>query len=1177
MLGRLKQWCIDNYLDFSFQDDSLLEIKDIGLFIIVSEKVIDLEGDGEIKPYLFDKEMSLLLDEIEEAIINNVEQVKFYLFEWGGKFYYHKTTLYHKITSPQLFKNVGIANVSLDLPFVNLGIRGEYELLNGMQSYDKWCEKAKFLNQKSLGICEKHTLAGTLAFQMECKAKGIKSIIGETINLRFLTIGQTLIDFEVKLYVSNSSGWRNLLRINNFINVERVTDKYITNEELRDQFKTDGLFCIISNTAPLSSPLIRELKKIFLEKLYYQFDVCELASNERDVALLNNLKTYLQDYSTLLPHIFLSDTFYTEKEYGFMKKKLNGIGKFSTTDSVDQYYKSLDELYLQMAPLFDNSTIDFQQFFVEGCTAACLIEEQCNYLIDLKFLKIPKYPFEIEGKRGEELFYSLIEKGMQEKIIPYCKTDEELQVYFDRIETELEVINEGGFQDYFLILYDILSWCKLHMILYGNGRGSASGCLLAYLFDITKVDPVKYNLLFARFLNKSRIKEGLPDIDIDFMSSRRQEVKDYIIQRFGYENTCFTGTYTTLKLKGALKDIGREMGLDFSQINYITAGAIEEREEWNWFDIFEYAQNNSSVKAFILGNYELINNIQIILNQPKSQSIHASAVIITPTVDQEGKSVNIFDWMPVKLMDGHIVSEWEGTYLDKAGFLKEDILSTSQLDKLFDIIALVKQNRNLEIDPFNLPVDDLLTFQYFQKGLTEDVFHFGSPALKAYCQDVRPDNIQELIAMNALYRPGPMASNAHNDFALIKFGKKQPDYDWGCEEILKPTYGIYSYQEQAIEIVQKIGGFTEAEADNVRRAIGKKILTLMQSYKIQFVQQAIEKGCPEQEAIKIWKKIEDFSAYSFNKSHATTYSLTGYACNYLKVHYPLEFWTTSLQHSSDIELPRRIAEMNKIKSRIKLSPPDINNSSKIFVSDIQQNIIYWSIGNIAFNGDVAVDTILTEREKNGQFYSLKEFYVRIPKKSVNKRSFLNLILAGCFDDICGAKEPKDRINIVEQYCKLTKSELSTEAFDFELMIHNWYWILLQKQMCGFGYIAYDSLLMQIIINKPSRYVDAAELSIEIPESSENQKSVPELEIIVGGVLIEIVERASKKGAFCNLVLDHNGEQIRCLLWNEVYVKFAELINNNKGKIIFISGKKKYDSFRKMNILVSIEQSEVVVL
>lgn len=533
MLERLKQWCIDNCLDFNFQDDSLLEIKDIGLFVIVSEKVIDLEGDGEIKPYLFDKEMSLLLDEIEETIINNVEQVKFYLFEWGGKFYYHKITVYHKITSPQLFKNVGIANLSLDLPFVNLGVRGEYELLNGMQSYDKWCEKAKFLNQKSLGICEKHTLAGTLAFQMECKSKGLKSIIGETITFRFLQK-----DFEGKIYVIDAKGWRNLLRLNNFINVERIEEKYIDIEELKTQFKTEGLFFVISNTAPLDSFLIHELSTLFSDRLFFQFDACELASNERDIALLNNLKNYLHNYSAILPHIFISDTFYTEKEYGFMKKKLNGIGKFSTVDSVNQYYKSLDELYLQLAPLFDNSTIDLQQFFIDGCIAACLLEERCNHIIDTKFLKIPKYPFEIDGLKGEELFYQLIQVGLEQKIVPYCQSDEELQVYFDRIETELEVINEGGFQDYFLILYDILFWCKMNNILWGNGRGSAGGSLLAYLFNITKVDPVKYNLLFARFLNKSRIitKESIEkftingDIELDFD-------KEVVVLRNGIERS----------------------------------------------------------------------------------------------------------------------------------------------------------------------------------------------------------------------------------------------------------------------------------------------------------------------------------------------------------------------------------------------------------------------------------------------------------------------------------------------------------------------------------------------------------------------------------------------------------------------------------------------------------------
>lgn len=329
-----------------------------------------------------------------------------------------------------------------------------------------------------------------------------------------------------------------------------------------------------------------------------------------------------------------------------------------------------------------------------------------------------------------------------------------------------------------MILWDIMKWCRDNDINTGPGRGSVCGSLIAYLLYITDVDPLKYDLMFERFLNETRVSgeraksaDSMPDIDVDFPTKYRDDVKEYIKNKYGYAYTCSIGTYAGMKLKTCLKDFAKIKGLPFDLMNKLTK-EIDNQIEYSWGDLIEYASKSKSLFKFVQENPEIIHLTKFALLQPKAASVHPSAVVIVPKEDLRGNKTNIFEWMPIKKIDGVLVSEWEGKYIDKSGFLKEDILGLSQLDKFKGILTLIKQNRKKNIDVNKIAFDDTEVFKYFKRGWCEDVFQFGTMGLMNYCRQVKPDHLEHLIAMTSLFRPGPMESNAHSDFADIKNGKK---------------------------------------------------------------------------------------------------------------------------------------------------------------------------------------------------------------------------------------------------------------------------------------------------------------------------------------------------------------------------------------------------------------------
>lgn len=667
-------------------------------------------------------------------------------------------------------------------------------------------------------------------------------------------------------------------------------------------------------------------------------------------------------------------------------------------------------------------------------------------------------------------------------------------------------------------------------------------------------------------------KDSLPDVDLDFEAARRDEVKQYITRRFGEFHTCSIGSYTRLKLKAGIKDFGRIKGLTFQAANTISA-LIDNQIDYTWKDFIQYAIANPELKDFIQKYPDIAMMIKYALGQCRSASIHASAVIIVPKQNKLGEDVDIFNWLPIRKIDGRLVSEWEGKYTDMGGFLKEDILGLTQLDKFKRITELIKQNRKKKLVLEKIPLTDINTYKLFHRGMNEDVFQFSTSGNKSFSIKVKPDNIEELTAMNALYRPGPMESNAHTDFALIKHGKKKVKYDYGLKEVTEKTYGLYVYQEQIMKSVVVLGGFSLVDADKIRTIIKKFDKVGMLEVAKQFIQGAIKKGCQPDEASKIWDKLVAFSGYGFNKSHSYAYSVMSYWAQYLKCNYSLEFWTTALGFAHEEDVPKIISELRRLKQGITVKPPDVNYSSFNFECDKETNNIYWSFGGVKNIGDASVRSMMEERTKNGPFLSFLDFYKRVTKSKVNSRVIYHLILSGAFDEIENLQKPTERLSLVI-FHHLNVGKDLPEEFNDPIVDKSYFWIFKQRELTGFGDVDYKSFLRNLETKESKKM---SSLYIEADEFFETKDYA---EVCICGKVTYIKERKSKNGEFLVLNIISNNDLILVNIWNSEYEKHAEFFADCKNKdttTIAITGKVKFDTWRGQQVLHSSDKTMVLAL
>lgn len=693
---------------------------------------------------------------------------------------------------------------------------------------------------------------------------------------------------------------------------------------------------------------------------------------------------------------------------------------------------------------------------------------------------------------------------------------------------------------------------------------------------------------------------ALPDVDIDYQSDRRAEVKEYIEKRYntdGNQRVFSAGTFTTLKVKAVLKDVARTKRIPPQLVNYLTA--IFDDDGCDYTGIFKLAAENRKIAKFIEDYPDLFEDIRTLMFQPRSASMHASALLVTPDT-KDGKEAECFDFVPIKKVDGVLVSEQDGYELDELGLLKNDCLATKELSKLQATMDICNREYGTDLSLKSVAtgdVDDRKSYELLARGFTQNIFQFSSRGMTKLLVDIKPSCINDLIAANALYRPATLENGTAKAYTDCKRGDVAPVYLWGTYEALKNTYGQMCFQEQVSLIAHKVGNFSLGDGVNLVKYISKKKMDKIHAMKDKFMDGAAQNGCPLEDATAIWNQIESCGSYLFNSSHATAYAVTSYAGAYLKANYPTAFYTVALQWADDDELVTLMGEMEAC-SNAKVVPPDINVSEAKFYTDYTSDSVFWSLSRIKQIGVNSVEWIIRERNKNGLFTGIENFIERIFKYKlkkyeywddpdnedeakrcpVNARHVLHLILAGCFDCVEHAESTIERYAILEKASRTLGFAINGKDFPEALRKTGYFWSQQQIKVSGIGAIdykrVYDNSSARKEIRGKASYATFPDI---MAKESEDRK------VAICATVVEIEEKKfkSKKTGlsetFCKMLLQQNNHTCECIAWPEEYATHRGKLLNAKDRLIVLSATVKYSDYVGKNNLQLIKSSIIEIL
>ncbi len=877
--------------------------------------------------------------------------------------------------------------------FTHLHTHTHYSLLDGLSKIDDLVAHVKDLGMDSVAITDHGVLYGAIEFYQKAKKAGIKPIIGVeayvTENMYDKRPGAEGKNYyHLILLARDNTGYKNLMKIVTAAQLEGFYYKpRVDKNFLREH--SEGLIAL---SACLGGEISRALltnqydkaKKIALEyqtifgKDNFYLEVQQHPNIEDQTIVTKKLIELSHD--TGIPMVATQDSHYLRSSDAHAHDVLLAVQTGTSVDDKDRLSMRIDDFSLLSAEQMKEKFSDIP----EALSNSAKIADRCNVEIELDTIQLPEFPLP-PGKTANSYLRELATEGLYHR---YGKdVSEEIKT---RFEFELGVIETTGFAAYFLIVQDFVNWAKQNGIIVGPGRGSAAGSLTTYVLNITNVDPIKYNLLFERFLNPARVSQ--PDIDIDFDDARRDEVFEYVRQKYGRDHFAQIITFGTMAARGSIRDAGRALGMSYDLCDRVAklvpinlqstdkAGylkrCIEEVDE-----LKQLYRTNADVKRIIDAAIPLEG-------VARHSSTHACAVVITPKP--------LSEYVPLQrgTKENDIITQYEMHAIESLGLLKMDFLGLANLTIIQNALSLIEHNHGVKIDIDAIPLDDKKAFQVFKKAQTTGVFQLESSGMKRYLKELKPTEIEDIIAMGALYRPGPM--ELIPEYIARKHGKKAVEYlHPKLEPILKNTYGIMVYQEQLIQAVQALAGFSLAEADVLRKAVGKKIKKLLDEQEDKFKKGAETVGTPKAIADKFWALVEPFNRYAFNRSHAACYAMLSYQTAYLKGNYPLEFMAALMNSDSgDIErIAFLIAECQTMD--IEVLAPEINESIATFAP--VGGKIRFGLSAIKNVGENVVKAIIEERKTNGTFKGIEDFITRVHSKDLNKKSLESLIKAGAMD------------------------------------------------------------------------------------------------------------------------------------------------------------------------------------
>jgi DNA polymerase-3 subunit alpha len=928
-----------------------------------------------------------------------------------------------KAAAKDILKQAGRADISdlADLPFTHLHVHSQYSVLQATSEIPALVARAKALNMKAIAMTDHGNMMGAFHFVKEAMSKDIKPILGCEFNLCRDRKNKSNKDdgYQTVLLAKNKAGYHNLAKLASYANIDGFYYVPRIDKELLVQYKGDliattgGLwgevpYLILNVGDTQAEEAFLWWKEQFGEDFYVELNRHGIPEEEKvnevlmEFARKHGVKyfaannTYYNDKTDAKSH----DILLCVKDGELVEKPKKYIGKrgreFRYGFPNDEFYIKSSE---EMKKLFSDlpEAIACTQEIVDKVEAYKLAREVLLPKFDIPAEFIADEDAVDGGKRGENAYLRhLTYEGANKR---YPEITQEIR---ERLDFELATIEKTGYPGYFLIVQDFIVEARKMGVSVGPGRGSAAGSAVAYCTGITNIDPIAYNLLFERFLNPDRV--SLPDIDIDFDDEGRQSVIDYVIKKYGSNQVAQIITYGTMAAKSAIRDTARVLNLPLAEAGRL-ASLVPDMKLKTLFSL----QGNRAAIADKLRDQDMVTKAEELIRISKGNDesaktisqaamlegsvrnlgIHACGVIITPS--------DITNFVPVALAkDSEMVcTQFDNSVVESAGLLKMDFLGLKTLTLIKDAIKIVKERHGIQLDADEFPIDDTLTYELFQRGETVGIFQYESPGMQKYMRELKPTVFADLIAMNALYRPGPIAYIP--SFVKRKHGTEPITYDLDdMKEYLEETYGITVYQEQVMLLSQKLAGFTKGEADVLRKAMGKKQKDVLDKMKPKFIEQASAKGHDAKRLAKIWTDWEAFASYAFNKSHSTCYAWIAYQTAYLKAHYPAEYMASVLSNNmNDITQVTFFMEECK-RMGIKVAGPDVNESKGGFtVNKIGE--IRFGMAAIKGAGSAAVEEIIKERELKGPYKNIFEFAKRVNSRALNKKTMEALAMAGAFD------------------------------------------------------------------------------------------------------------------------------------------------------------------------------------
>lgn len=1039
--------------------------------------------------------------------------------------------------------------------FVHLHLHTQYSLLDGACHVDKVIEKAKMFNMPSLAITDHGNMFGAIEFYKKAMDSGIKPIIG----CEFYIASDSRLDKDpsksqeairhLVILAMNEQGYKNLIKLVSIGFLDGFYYKPRIDKEVLSKY-SEGLL-------GLSACLKGEVA--YLCNLSRQDEAGKIVGQYQDIFGKDNFYLEIMDHGLIeqqkvnktlielsknlaVPIVCTNDVHYLQKDHKEAHDILLCIQTQTTLDDSKRMRFSSDEFYFK-------SPDEMKALFKELPQAyrnTMEINNKCNLELEFNKTYLPDFT-PPDGKTQKEYLRGLVYEGLKKKyseITPAIK---------DRVEHELVVIGNSGYESYFLITRDFVSYAKSKSIPVGPGRGSAAGSVVSYALGITDLDPLKYDLLFERFLNPDRV--SMPDIDIDFCYERRNEVIDYVVSKYGKENVAQIVTFGTMGAKAVIRDVARVMGIAYQEADKIAKLVPNDLN----MTIDEALKQEPELRNLIKTSgtiKKLIDTAKVLEGLSRHASVHAAGVVISQKP--------LTDYVPLyKSSDNQITTGYSMEALEKVGLLKMDFLGLRTLTVIDTALGIIKTNKGKDIDLNKIPLDDKKTFEMLSNSESLGVFQLESSGMRDLLRKLKPEVFEDLIALLALFRPGPLGSGMVEDFIKRKHGKVSVKYDHPLlEPVLKNTYGVILYQEQVMRIVSVLAGFSLSQADLLRRAMGKKVPEIMEQQRQLFINGCSKNKISEAVAKKIFDNIEYFAGYGFNKSHSAAYAVISYRTAYLKASYPIEFMCALLTSERDNtdKISLYIKECERMG--IKILPPDVNESFGNFT--VSGENIRFGLSAIKNIGSAAVENIVKVRQKNGKFNSLVEFSKLTDTHSVNKKVLESLVKAGALDSF--KLKRSQMFSVIEKLLNYTndinrdkaRGQLSffdtmggLNGFSSEMKLdipdmqewHESQLLSFEKEMLGF-----------YVSNHPLASMERM-LRIYSTTDIKSLKDIPNTqEICVGGIITRLKNRITKKSGekMAIATLEDLTGECEVLIFPKTYSELSD--NLKEDDIIFVCGR-----------------------